>query len=76
MLQAEALGGQGDALLDAYRKATDTQNDLALDSHQVATAIIALLGGRERIAQQPEGALFWEGTVPNCSRPWNRKLRR
>jgi hypothetical protein len=60
---AQALGGHGDAFLRAYTKATITQNDAALDNHQVATALIALLGGREHIAQQPEECLLWEGTA-------------
>lgn len=61
---AEALEkGQGEAFLDAYQKATETQNDAALDSHAVATAIVALLGGRDTIAEQQEDYLFWEGTA-------------
>ena len=60
---AEALGGHGEAFLKAYRRAISKQNDTALDNHPVATAIIALLGGRDTIAQQPENYLFWEGTA-------------
>ena len=60
---AEALGGQGDAFLAAHTEAIGAQNSAALENHPVATAVLALLGGRDAIAKQPADALLWQGTA-------------
>ena len=60
---AEALGGQGDDFLAAYTEAIGAQNTAALEHHPVATAVIALLGGRDAVEQQPDDAELWQGTA-------------
>jgi hypothetical protein len=58
---AEALSGQGDAFLAAYLEAIGAQTRAAIDNHPVATAVIAFLGGRDAVEQQPDDAELWAG---------------
>jgi DNA polymerase I-like protein with 3'-5' exonuclease and polymerase domains len=60
---AEALGGQGDAFLAAYLEAIGAQTSAAIEQHPVATAVIALLGGRDAVEQQSDDAELWQGTA-------------
>src|SRR5262249_8748641 len=60
---AEALGGQGAAFLAAYLEAISAQTSAAIEHHPVATAVIAFLGGRDAVEQQPDDAELWAGTA-------------
>ena len=60
---AEALGSQGDAFLAAYLEAIGAQTSAAIEHHPVATAVIAFLGGRDAMEQQPDDAELWAGTA-------------
>jgi hypothetical protein len=60
---AEALGGQGDVFLAAYLEAIGAQTSAAIEHHPVATAVMALLGGRDAVEQQPDEAELWAGTA-------------
>src|SRR5262249_12660459 len=60
---AEAIGMGGPTFLRAYTDAIGTQTQAALDNHAVATAVIALGGGRDEIAAEADGHVFWSGSA-------------